>query len=241
MFSTLLAWFLLAPTSAFAGYGGGGLTLSTANHGNIDSVHTGVLPCIGGIGYGVEEHHRIGGEGQICASGVGTDMFGGVQYGRQHNLAIAYWGYNIGLGGGYVGVSDPDSRFHAVYGYARPAITLGVPLGFGAVEGSAYVMAQLPLVQSLGGDARAKATFPTAGIQVSLLFGNFWDRRDRRKKPETTYVAPAPEPVATASAPVAPLPGSVPVTSEPAPEPPPGAHGFEDRDDSRPLAIPAQR
>lgn len=222
---------LIAAGSARAETAAGGLVLSTANLGSIGPVQAGVLPCIGGAGLALDGHERLGGEGQYCADGDATFAFAGGRWGRQRDLAFGYWGFDLEAGGGWADAADADGRFRGAFAYGRPALVAGVPVGFGAVEGGLYAMLPVPLVQSLGGDAAPQGTFASAGVQVTVLFGNFWDRKDR--SPESVGEIGEADVDEIVPGPVA----EIPLAQEPAP-PAPAARGVVYEEDSRPLAIP---
>jgi hypothetical protein len=216
---------VLAPASALAGVSAGGVVVSTENLGAMGDgvLHAGVPMCLGGQGFVVDGHRRLGGEGQYCGGPSTQMVFGGAATGGQWNLPIGYAAAQVGGGAGWIDAHDrDDDRFRSAFVYARPELAYGIPVGFGAVEAGLYVMVPLPLVQSLHGDMHPIASFTTTGLEVSVLFGDF-RRRDRDPEPEPVAEVEPPPP------PIAPPP--------PASAPPPVARGDNEGDD-RPLAIP---
>lgn len=173
MFLALLALPALADTTA------GGLVLTTANLGGVGPVEVGVLPCFGGTGLVLADHERKGGLGQYCADDDARMLFGGARLGRTQEVAFAYVGYDVGLGGGYLSASDDDGRLRAAFAFARPSVLAGFPISFGAAEIGLYAMVPVPFVQSMRGDARPRLAFPSMGVEVDLLVGDFAHRKNR--------------------------------------------------------------
>lgn len=225
-------------SSAHAATNAGGLSLSTANLGTVGTVHGGVLPCIGGTGLTLDGPKRMGGDGTYCAGGDSRFITGGARLGRQTDVAFGYAGVDLGLGGGWLDIADDTGRMRSAFVYARPALTAGLPVGFGAVEASVYAMVPLPVVQSLAGDAAPRASFPFIGVQLTGMIGNFRDRKDRSPEPEAVGDAWSPDdaPDAVAIAPAPPPPPAPPVVDEPRGDAPGMSVDYEE--DSRPLAIP---
>jgi len=241
-----LSVLLLFPATAWAGFGAGGVTLSTENLGGIGPagvLHAGAPLCLGGTGFEVDGHRRIGGEGQYCGNGRTQFTFGGAELGGQRNLLMGYGAATLGVGGGFIDVQDRDDgdRFRSGFAYARPELSAGIPVGIGAVELGLYAMIPVPLVQSLHGDMRPIASFATTGAEISFLFGDFRERRHPDAEPVAEVEPPPPAPPApTATDDRAPIPGTVPMDSPPVQDPPPDAVGVEgEGEDARPLAIPA--
>ena len=85
----------------------------------------------------------------------------------------------MGGGLGYVSATDDAGRLRSAFAYARPAVFAGVPVGFGAAEVGLYAQVPLALVQSLRGEARPAVAFPSMGVEVTVLFGDFAHRKDR--------------------------------------------------------------
>lgn len=170
---------LLALHSALAATSAGGLVVTSANVGGAGPVDVGVLPCFGGTGLVLADHTRKGGLGQYCADRDATLVFGGPRLGRTEDVAFAYVGYEVGLGGGYLSATDDDGRLRAAFAFARPAVFAGFPIAFGSAEVGLYGMIPVPFVQSMRGDARPRLSFPSMGVEVTLLVGNFADRKDR--------------------------------------------------------------
>ncbi|MCB9673526.1 MAG: hypothetical protein H6737_00325 [Alphaproteobacteria bacterium] len=247
LFSSLLA--LAAFPAAAQSYGGGGVT-----------VHQAVIPwqvpgqvgpnavgCIGGIGYGVHNGKRKGGEGHFCDGPYANMAFGGAHFGFQGRRG-GFWltGYNT-VGAGWIGVHGVDTgRFDGMFIYTRPSFGAGFAVGhFAALEGNLFANLPLNVLGVAGRDIDPQFTFPHVGVQATLLFGDF--SRRRKPAPEPTYVAPPPPPPGAAprpprppappAAPAAPAPngpirpGDLPPAGPDAPPPPPPG-------DSRPLAIP---
>lgn len=173
----VLVALLLAP--ALADTSSGGVVLTTANLGGVGPVDVGLLPCLGGTGLVLADHTRKGGLGQYCADGDAGLGFGGARFGRTEDVAFAYVGYEVGLGGGYLSAQDDDGRLRAAFAFARPSVLAGFPVSFGAAEVGLYAMVPVPFVQSMRGDARPRLSFPTMGVEVTLLVGNFVDRKSR--------------------------------------------------------------
>ena len=173
MLLALLAASALAATSA------GGLVLTTANVGGVGPVDVGVLPCLGGTGLVLTEQTRKGGLGMRCADNDASLTFGGARFGRTEDVAFAYVGYDVGFGGGWLSATDDDGRLRAAFAYARPSVVVGFPISFGAAEVGLYAMVPVPFVQSMRGDARPRLALPSMGVEVSLLLGDFVNRKDR--------------------------------------------------------------
>lgn len=181
MRTVLALLFTLAPASALAGYGGGGVSLH----------HTGVLEpvnCLGAMGYGVNDAKvRLGGEANACTGrSVGT-TWGGMQFGHQSRPRGLYTAAYAGLGGGWLAVGRDEPSREAGFLYARPTLTLGVPMGLGAVEFSLYGMLDFPVYQRVPANEDPLGVLPSGGAQITLLFGDF--RAKKKAKP-----APAPPP-----------------------------------------------
>ena len=175
----LFALFALFALPALAATSAGGVVLTTANLGGVGPVDVGVLPCFGGTGLLLAEHERTGGLGQYCADDDARLVFGGARVGRTQEVAFAYVGYDVGLGGGYLAATDDDGRLRAAFAFARPSVLAGFPIRFGAAELGLYAMLPVPFVQSVRGDARPRLTFPSMGVEVSLLVGDFAHRKNR--------------------------------------------------------------
>jgi hypothetical protein len=173
LFLALLALPAFADTTA------GGVVLTTANLGGVGVVDVGVLPCLGGTGMVLTETERTGGLGQYCADDDATLVFGGPRIGRTQDVAFAYAGWDLGFGGGYASSTDDEGRLRAAFAFARPEVLIGAPLSFGSAELGLYAMIPVPFVQSMRGDARPRVAFPYAGVELTLLIGNFVDRKDR--------------------------------------------------------------
>ena len=227
--------------TAFAGYGAGGLVLSEAPLRGLgpSDLRAGILPCVGGIGYRVERHDRTGGEGFFCGNRNGSLTFGGIEKGWQGNVVGLIGTAHAGFGAGWLDVGEPDLRYRAAFVYARPTIGVAVPVAFGAVEFDLYAMLPLPLVQSIAGDLLPLVSFPHTGAQISVQFGDFFDRHHRDAEPVAVVQPPTAEENAPSEGARPPMPGSQATNPSPAPPPPPGATEVEGEGD-RPLAIPAR-
>lgn len=246
LFFSLSALVVASPAFAQS-YGGGGLIAHQAPLPWDTPEYLGVNPlgCLGGIGYGVSNGRRAGGEGHFCGGPYGNMAWGGAHYGVQGKRAGAWLtAYNT-VGMGWVGVHDGyRSRFDSAFVFTRPTIGAGIGLGsFAALEGSAYLMLPLNVVGVVQNDFDARFTFPHVGLQASLLFGDFSRKRKHREAPPEAHAYPPPPPPARPAPPQPPRqqpprgaqpgpiqPGDLPPAQQGAPPPPPS--------DDRPLAIP---
>ncbi|MEZ4321994.1 MAG: hypothetical protein R3F61_31270 [Myxococcota bacterium] len=242
--AALAALALFSTSAAAQSYGGGGVTVHQAvlPWDVPGQLGPNVLGCVGGIGYGVGNGRRKGGEGHFCNGPYANMAMGGAHFGFQSKRG-GLWltGYNT-VGAGWIGVHGEGSgRFDAGFVYTRPSFGAGVAVGHWAgLEGNLYAMLPLNVIGVASGGMDPKFTFPHVGLQATLMFGDF--SRRRATKPEPQYAPPPPPPPSSrpprpqaappAPAPSGPLrPGDLPPAgNDDAPPPPPG--------DSRPLAIP---
>lgn len=254
--------FLLASmtlsSSAFA-WGGGGVTMSSAPVLGYQSPRQAPTPgwmgCLGGTGFNVSKGFRSGGEGQLCLGDRSGMAFGGTQLGIQSRNPGLYTMAYVGLGGGYMGVGRDGVSRDTLFAYARPAVGVGLSGGAVAAELSVYAMLPAAVVQVVRGGGDPGGSFPHAGLQVSLLFGDF-HKNKRRLEPVILSQSPQPYPAQyppqpaprrepqTISGPLA-IPGGAPAPQE---GPPPVAPSrqpapIQPRDlpsqgGEQPLAIP---
>jgi hypothetical protein len=240
---------LLAMPAMGQSYGGGGLVLqqSSLNWRVPDTTRTNAVGCIGGIGFGVRDGKRTGGEGHWCSGPYANLAMGGVHFGVQGKRAGSWlMAYNT-VGAGWVGVTSPTAgRVDGVFAYTRPTVGGGLAVStWAAVEAGLFVNVPVNLVRVQDPTMNSKVTFPHAGFQVSLLFGDFTRRNrgptgtpkeapplampeDRRPPPPRDGPPSRPRP---APAPTGPLrPGDLP-PADGNPPPPPS-------DEEGPLAIP---
>jgi hypothetical protein len=167
---------LLVSCPAWAyNWGGGGvalhhapITFSIPGHGDVQN-----LGCFGGVGFGVRNGRRRGGEGHLCGSELGGMAFAGVQLGRASKGGGLYWTAHNSLGAGFLALHAGGPFWDSLFVYARPSFGLGLPVGrIGAVEGTLY--ANLPLnIVSVYSGVQPRLSHAHAGIQVSLLMGRF--------------------------------------------------------------------
>lgn len=248
----LSALTLALPASAQT-YGGGGVAVhQTVIPWDVpDQIGPNVLGCVGGIGYGVRNGRRAGGEGHFCDGPYSTMAMGGAQFGIQGKRG-GFWltGYNS-VGAGWIGVhgSRGTGRFDGAFLYTRPSFGAGLALGhWAAVEGSVFAMLPLNVVGVVSGEMDPQFTFPNVGLQANLMFGDFSRRAKRERQVEGWSEAPPPPPsrpypppppprdappAPPASRPGPLQPGDLPPAQQqdaPPPPPPPS--------DDRPLAIP---
>lgn len=243
LFAALLA---LAPASALAqSYGGGGIVYQqTALNWEVPGQRTAnAVGCIGGVGYGVTDGKRKGGEGHFCQGPYTMMGMGGVQFGFQGKRAGSWLtAYNT-VGAGWVGVQGPTSgRFDGVFAYTQPTVGAGTAVSpWAAVEGSVYLNLPVNLVAVVGRDMDARVAFPHVGIQGTILFGDFTRRAKVAPPPqqEGPLAIPGGRPPPPKDGP----PSRPQPKSEPAPQGPlrPGdlpKAGGDDEEDDQPLAIP---
>jgi len=179
------------PTATAGSYGAGGVWFADGHF--LDSPATwnpasgisapGRVECMGGEGWGVGQKRGLaGGEATFCAGEQAMMSYGGVQAGRALDLGPVYGALKVGLGGGWAsfawGHDEKDAREHRAnhaFIYARPTVSVGVPLGFSALEFGVYALLPASIFQ----EAVDKPlwAWPQFGSQVSVLFGNFRDRR----------------------------------------------------------------
>lgn len=229
-------------TSAWAqSYGGGGVTLHQAFvpyvpagwGGQVDLAPPGLMGCVGGVGYRVEDGARLGGTGSWCTGPRSRGGFGGLQGGWQTPRAGLYGTVHATLGFGHLQVEDGQHQLQTGYVFVRPTAGLGVPVGrVGAVEGGLFVMAPFPVQQRLDGRPTTGSSFPHVGLELSLLLGDFSRQRKRHllEPPQDQEVGPVvPPPLGEPERPAAPPPPPPPAA--PAPVQP-------GRVSPRPLAIP---
>jgi len=243
LWSSLFALFALP--AAAQSYGGGGITAYQASIPWSVSGQVGpnTMGCVGGVGYGVRNGRRLGGTGAFCNGPYSNMALGGAQFGFQSKRAGAWLTAYNGVGAGWLGVQGSGGeRYDGMFVYTRPSIGAGVAVGhWAALEGSVYAMLPLNVLGVVGGGMDPRFSFPHAGLQATLMFGNF--SRKRKLPPVPDYVAPPPPPPPPRSgpaqgpppppAPSGPIrPGDLPPAGAPPPPPPPPPG------DSRPLAIP---
>lgn len=244
---------LLGATPALAqSYGGGGITVHQAALGwDVGQLGPNVLGCVGGLGYGVQDGRRTGGEGHFCDGPFGNMAMGGAHMGLQGKRGgVWFTGYNT-LGAGWIGMEDlRGGRFDGAFVYTRPSLGAGVAVGsWAAVEGSVFAMLPLNVLGVVQNGAEPHLTFPHVGLQATLLFGDFGRRSKVREAPDAPrgmeappepparpYPPPPPPregpPSQQAPARQGPLqPGDLPRAQPDEPPPPPPS-------DDRPLAIP---
>lgn len=181
------AWVALSP-QAQAGYGAGGVRYSSGYVEHIRGLFEeegglpgpGLFNCFGGGGYGVgDDHMRVGGNGTFCSGKDGTLSYGGGQVGWQGDFRLLYPSVYADLGVGFAATDLQADRtgftpyYRALFAYAKPTASLGLPLGFAAVEAGVYAMLPLPLITWTNTEEGVGATFPHLGLQLSLLFGGF--------------------------------------------------------------------
>lgn len=211
----LTALMTLAPAAYAQSYGGGGIVFQqgSLNWDVPGQRTTNLVGCVGGIGYGVTDGKRKGGEGHYCSGPYANMAMGGVHFGWQSKQA-GMWlmAYNT-VGAGWVGVHGEDEgRFDGVFAYTRPTLGGGGAIGsWAAIEGGAYLMLPVNLVGVVSSEMDAQVAFPHVGLQATVLFGDF--TRKRRRGPKGT--PQAAEPLA--------IPGATPPPprTEPAPRPRP--------------------
>jgi hypothetical protein len=252
---TALPALALALPAFAQSYGGGGVTVHQAliPWDVPDQFGPNVLGCVGGVGYGVRNGKRAGGEGHFCDGPYGNLAMGGAHFGFQSKRG-GLWltGYNT-LGAGWVGVHGNDvGRFDGAFIYTRPSFGGGVAIGHWAgLEASAFLMLPLNVVGVVSGDIDPQFTFPHVGLQASVLFGDFSRKRkveandlplavpSASDEPPTPPRRPYPPPPPPLDGPPAqpdrqaPLqPGDLPPADQRGEPPPPPPS------DDRPLAIP---
>lgn len=243
-----LALFALTLTSSTAlaqSYGGGGLAYQqTALNWQVpDQSTANAVSCFGGVGYGVNDGKRKGGEGHFCSGPYAMMAMGGVHFGLQGKRAGTWLtAYNT-LGAGWVGVQGPTTgRFDGVFAYTRPTLGAGTAVSpWAAVEGSVYLNLPINVLAVVGRDMDPRVAFPHVGVQGTILFGDF--TRKRKKEVEPIVVHPEDQPLA--------IPGGRPPPPKEAPaaRPQPSAQPegplrpgdlprANEEEDDQPLAIP---
>lgn len=250
----LTALGLLAAPAMAQSYGGGGIVVQqgSLNWQLPEQTRNNSIGCIGGIGFSVRDGKRKGGEGHYCSGPYSNLAMGGLHFGLQGKRAGTWlMAYNT-VGLGWVGVASPaQGRFDGVFAYTRPVIGGGTALNsWLGVEAGAYLNLPVNVIGVVSSGMDAKFTFPHAGVQATLLFGDF----TRRNKGPSTTPQEVPLAVPADGRPPAPRDGprSVPrATERPSPAPTSGplrpgdlppAEGKPSRPpaprDERPLAIP---
>jgi hypothetical protein len=187
-----------APT-AMAGYSGGGVTFQQAYQapsgerwaGGYDVRSPSVLRCLGGQGFSTLGVLRFGAEGHACADPfdvtTGTG-FGGPQLGLQFGRGVYVAGL-LTVGAGVQSLQGQRDELLQIFGFARPELAVGVPLGWLGLEFSAFAMMPVPVVQFRDAQ-RVSGGMPTSvGVEFSIMVGRF--RAPRR--PAVVQVATAPE------------------------------------------------
>ncbi len=224
MRATIAAALLVAAYASPAwGFGGSGYVLGTATVPDLGPARPdfGTMECQGGVGFGVNDHRRIGGEGHYCEGDLARAGFGGVQVGWHSRGSFLWTSMYSGLGAGGIQATTPDARaWQGAFVYVRPTVSVGVALGFAALELGGFVNLPVNVWQQSAGYQAVPLT-PMPGAEVSLLFGNF--RKQQApcgQEPVPAATLPPPPPVTPA--PIAPPPR--PLALPPAaPIPPPPA------------------
>jgi hypothetical protein len=197
---------LLASTLALAGdprdLGGGGVSLHEtyvprpgAFAGGNDVPGPGWMSCIGGMGFGVEDNIRQGGDGYACAGERAAMFYGGIQSGWQATAEPFYVVAYASLGGGWIGVSGEDD-YAAAFLYVRPRAAIGLTFDIAALEVGPYLMLPFPLLQAVDETPVDGPGFPHTGLEVTLLFGDFDRHRpaERAEPDERPLAIPGDEP-----------------------------------------------
>lgn len=183
LITLFLPAFLFLSAPAFAGYGGGGVTISGGylpQTGGLnfegDRDPMGAYGCFGGGGYGVSRvGMRVGGETRGCGGNNELGSWGiGLQLGFQRAWRSIYAAGYSGVGIGWRGDEDDfGRRWDSMNFYLRPTGAVGLMLGAVAIETGIYLELPINMVQWVE-DGRARGYIqPHAGLQVSVLFGGF--------------------------------------------------------------------
>jgi hypothetical protein len=221
---------LLLPTTASATthrYSGGGPLLHQVFvpykvpgwAGGTDFPAPGLLNCIGGVGFAVEDGARLGGTGSYCAGSRGYMGLGGLQGGWQDRRAGFYGAAYATLGAGHLKLEDRRDVLATSFIYVQPTVAIGIPIGeLGAVEGSLFGMIPAPVHQRLNGKPTTGNTFPHVGVQIAFLFGDFsaMKRHSKLGPPQDQKIEHTAPPPLEVEKPVEP-----PVEEQPEPPPPP--------------------
>ncbi|MCB9670232.1 MAG: hypothetical protein H6736_22925 [Alphaproteobacteria bacterium] len=250
MRSLVLGMMALGATPAMAqSYGGGGIVVqqSALDWQVPDQRTVNAIGCIGGMGYGVTDGKRKGGEGHYCSGPYAMMAMGGVHFGLQGKRAGSWlMAYNT-VGAGWVGVQGPSSgRFDGVFAYTRPSVGGGLAVSpWAALEGSAFLTLPVNIVGVVGRDMDAKVFFPHVGVQATLLFGDFTRKRPVQENPmpvdeDAPLAIPGGRPPPPREGPrTAPKPAPAPQPSGPLrPGDLPPADGGDEEPEEGPLAIP---
>lgn len=225
----------LLPAVSWAGAGAGGLTLEGQyfpRYGPHSSPHDapGNMLCAGVVGFGVGDRGgRLGGTFEYCRAREGVELVeGGVQFGRLRTIGPLYLtGYgDLGLGV-FSDTTASDGDYLAIYGFLRPTIAVGLPLGPVAIEAGFYGKLPLNFVQITEGDYGRGFVTPTIGGRISLLFGSLSKLTRRKADAPAATAAPASppaEPCEMHDAPEAPqavVDGPLAITVDDQPDAPP--------------------
>lgn len=188
---------LLAPPVAYGGYGGGGFLVHQAwvpDAPKVGLESPGFLHCFGGLGYGVEDGLRTGGEGHVCGGRDAGLVYGGFETGWQDAFGPTFLtAYGV-VGGGVIGVEDPYGvgDWGGLFAYAQPTVGAGVSFGWGAIELDVYWMIHAPLHGWADEPFVDGFGISRVGAQVAVLFGDF---REQGLHPEPYRpLPPPPEP-----------------------------------------------
>ncbi len=233
--STLIALaFSLSTAHAQSYGGGGGVTQQIVIPWDIPGQRlANTVGCAGGMGYGVSDGKRKGGEGHICNGPYTTMILGGYHFGRQSRRAGAWFtAYNT-IGGGWVGVQGSQGRFDGLFVYTRPSVGGGAAIASHvALEASVFLALPMNVLSVVGSGMDPRLSFPHVGLQASLLFGDFRRRDLPAPKTEEEHDAPLaiPDP--------APSPPPDAAPARPDELPPVRDEDDESPHDEAPLAIP---
>ena len=237
-----LAAMLFLPSVASA-FGGAGVSLQHVQIGETRDNYAGgddveapdSLDCIGLNGGGNLKLLRLGAEVYGCAALRDRSPGGSWMITAGPNVGIQ-WGYHVygfstvTLGGGaQTFATAGGNRLSTVFGFAKPSIGVGVPVGLVAFELSGWLMAPVNLASVLHQNCNtpdcdelveAKGGIPTSvGLQVSMLWGDYRKNRgaptddevwEYAEPPAVSVPPPPPQPVAAVGSPLAVPAGSVP-------------------------------
>ena len=230
MRSMFFATCLAVPGLASAAGGGGvaGEVLSFPRYGPADEAYEapGVLGCVGGVGFRTRGVGRRGGELLVCRGRPGVSMvYGGLNGGvRGQTGAFTFAGYtNLGLGVfSDTSVREESGVYRALFAYVKPVVSVGLALPKVQFDFGVYGMMPLNLAQWVGRSESRGLVTPTAGVQISVMIGNF--KKDPPPPPPVAPRVPPARPDRPLALPpegTPPPPPAAPTDPPVAPAPPP--------------------